>query len=81
MLSLAGPFVEDVSWLDRPPFFGFVIYRCDYRKEWDAFISTWTLGEEMYRVQQYGAAGIDIAGKLLFTVHDDRTALEDASAE
>jgi hypothetical protein len=72
---------EDVSWLRQAPHWGFLIYRCDYRSDdaWKIFIKGWLSRVKSYLNEQYDDA--DLVRKMLFTVKDDRSALDNATVE
>ncbi|CAO2651318.1 Nn.00g096150.m01.CDS01 [Neocucurbitaria sp. VM-36] len=76
-----GKLGEDISWLQQAPLWGFIIYRCDYRSDdaWKTFVDTWSSRVKSYLTKQYGDTGL--VGKMLFTVKDDRTTLDNASIE
>jgi hypothetical protein len=71
----------DVSWLRQAPHWGFLIYRCDYRSDdaWKTFINGWSSRVKSYLNEQYDDA--DLVRKLLFTVKDDRSTLNNATVE
>jgi hypothetical protein len=76
-----GRLGEDVSWLQQAPHWGFLIYRCDYRSDdaWKTFINDWSSRVNSYLNEQYG--GTDLVKKMLFTVKDDHSTLNNASVE
>jgi hypothetical protein len=74
-----GELGENTSWLRYASHWGFLIYRCHYRSNdaWNAFIESWSGRVKSYLDEQYDDA--DLVGKMLFTVKDDRSSLDNAS--
>jgi len=72
---------EDIDWLRNAPHWGFLIYRCDYRSDdaWKTFVDGWSSRVQQYLNEQYDDA--ELVGKMLFTVKDDRSSLDNASVD
>jgi hypothetical protein len=68
-------------WLRQAPFWGFLINRCDYRSDvaWKTFVDGWPSRVKRYFAEQYGDVDADVVDKMLFTVKDDRSSLDNAS--
>ncbi|KAH4415114.1 hypothetical protein HBH92_073650 [Parastagonospora nodorum] len=73
------PWNEDVSYLRYSPFWGFLIYRCDYRSDsaWNKFMQKWSTWAKEYTDLHYPSAGY--ADRLIFTVKEDKVSLDGAS--
>jgi hypothetical protein len=74
---------ENISWLRQAPIWGFLIYRCDYRSDeaWKTFVDGWSSRVKRYFDEQYGDVDAYIVEKMLFTVNDDRSSLDNASVD
>jgi hypothetical protein len=70
---------EYVSLLRHAPYWGFLIYRCDYHSDdaRNAFIEGWSSRVKSYLDEQYD--DVDLVGKMQFTVKNDRSFLDNAS--
>ncbi|KAF2035000.1 hypothetical protein EK21DRAFT_107632 [Setomelanomma holmii] len=77
----SGPYGENVSCLRYSAHWGFLIYRCDYRLDeaWKTFMDEWSRRVKSYLLEQYEDP--ELVGRLLFTVKDDRTSLNNTSVE
>jgi hypothetical protein len=75
------PWNEDVSNLRSSPFWGFLIYRCDYRSDaaWTVFMQKWSNWVREYTELHYSDTGC--AERLRFTVKDDKANLDGAGVQ